>query len=58
MVEQSFKFEWTRYRLGIVASAIRERLYAAADGRLSISDEERQELENALASMQGAIDGE
>ena len=43
-----YTFEWDAYRAGLVAQAIRERLYAVADGRLSVDDEETKELQNIL----------
>jgi len=46
-----YMFEWDAYRAGVVAQAIRERLYAVADGTLTIDVVEKQELESVLAEI-------
>ncbi len=46
-----YTFEWDIYRAGVVAQAIRERLYSVADGTLSIDGAEKKELENILIEI-------
>lgn len=42
----------TQYQLGIIATAIRERIYAANDGRVSLDSFEIEELQNLLGKLQ------
>ena len=46
-----YKFEWDAYRAGVVAQAIRERLYSISDGTLSVDYTEKKELESILTEI-------
>jgi len=55
-MDNNLNLELTQYQLGLIATAIRERIYASNDGRVSLDQNEKEELLNLLQELQSLSD--
>ncbi len=51
-MDSRFILEFSRFELGVIADALRDKLHADADGRLKLEDDERVVLRKTLATIQ------
>ena len=54
-MDPSFTLEVSRYQLGIIAQAVRDKLHADRDGSIALDADERNELQRILEDIQGVV---
>lgn len=57
-MDKPFMFRFSRYELGVIADALRDKLHADADGRFRLDGDERKVIQKTLGEIQGVLEGD